>query len=387
MTVPQKLTRWLGWTLTLAVVAYCFGLGLRRGPTGGGSDPFRSPARFGAGNNRHTLVVDVAQHVSPAVVSIGVTKLTGERQWDLFGGEFFSPYSLIMRERDFPYLGSGFIIDTDGHTLTNYHVVQDSSAITITLTDGRTFKAKLLDADSFVDIALLQIEGLGRGEKLPTIPLGDSDRIMIGESVLAIGNPYGPLLADPRPSVSLGVVSAVNRSFRGQQQSHIYQDMIQTDAAINPGNSGGPLINLDGEAVGINTFIFSRSGGSENVGFSIPSNRARRVVDEILKYGKVRAIRLDFEFADLTASVVQMLRLKIHDGALVTDMVTAGPAEKAGLKRGDVIVAINKKPVRDSSDLMDQFLSRTVGEKFALTVQRGDKAVDLTYQIEEGGTR
>lgn len=378
MTVPKRFTRWLGWTLTLATVAYCFGLGLRQGTRA-------NDARFNAGNNRHTIVVDVARRVSPAVVSIGVTKLTGERQWDLFGGEFFSPYSLIMRERDFPYLGSGFIIDQQGRTLTNYHVVQDSSAIAITLTDGRKFKARLLDADSFVDVALLQIDGLAKGEKLPTIPLGDSDQIMIGESVLAIGNPYGPLLADPRPSVSLGVVSAVNRSFRGQRQSHIYQDMIQTDAAINPGNSGGPLINLDGQAIGINTFIFSRSGGSENVGFSIPSNRVKRVVDEILKYGKVRAIRLDFEFADLTPNVVQMLGLKVSKGALVTDLVAGGPAEKAGLRRGDVIVAINGKPVRDTSDLVDQFLSRTVGEKFTVTVQRGGKPIDLTYKIEEGG--
>ena len=249
----------------LAIVAYCFGLGVHDRAPRGDLAPAAiaqpvSPKTFSR-SNRHTIVVDVAQRVSPAVVSISVTKITGERQWDMFGGEFFAPYNLIMRERNFPYLGSGFVIDQSGRTLTNYHVVEDSSAITITLPDGRSFKAKLLDADSYLDIALLQIEGLKPGDKLPTIPLGDSNSMMIGESVLAIGNPYGPLLADPRPSVSVGVVSAVNRSFRGQQQSHIYQDMIQTDAAINPGNSGGPLINLDGEAIGINTFIFSRSGG------------------------------------------------------------------------------------------------------------------------------
>ncbi|MEN6624612.1 MAG: trypsin-like peptidase domain-containing protein [Candidatus Sumerlaeia bacterium] len=390
MRLPRRFYQWVGMTLTLGVMAYCFGMGLRDGKERGvaphaAAQP-ASPRVFAARDNRHTIVVDVAQRVSPAVVSIGVTRLTGERQFDPFGGEFFSPYNLIMRERDYPYLGSGFIIDQKGHTLTNYHVVQDANSINITLTDGRSFKAKLLDADSFVDIALLRIEGLAPGEKLPTIELGDSDSIMIGESVLAVGNPYGPLLADPRPSVSLGVVSAVNRSFRSQQQQ-IYQDMIQTDAAINPGNSGGPLINLDGEAIGINTFIFSRSGGSENIGFSIPSNRARRVVDEILKFGKVRDIRLDFEFINVSQYVVQVLGLKVGTGVLVTNLDAAGPADRAGLKRGDVIVAINKRAIADSRDLLDQFLSRTVGENIAITVRRGEQSVDLTYRIEEGGAR
>lgn len=390
MTVLKRFYRWMGATVTLGVMAFCFGLGLRGNQAGGdlasaAAAQTASPRSIlSARDNRHTVVVDIAQRVSPAVVSIGVTKITGERQWDMFGGEFFSPYNLIMRERSFPYLGSGFIIDQQGHTLTNYHVVQDSSAINITLTDGRSFKAKLLDADSFVDIALLKIEGLAPGEKLPTIPLGDSDSIMIGESVLAIGNPYGPLLADPRPSVSLGVVSAVNRSFRGNEQSHIYQDMIQTDAAINPGNSGGPLINLDGEAIGINTFIFSRSGGSENIGFSIPSNRAKRVVNEILKFGKVRDIRLDFEFVNVSAYIVQVMGLKINTGVLVTNLEKGGPAEQAGLKRSDVIVAINGKAVAESRDLVEQFLSRTVGEKITMTVWRADQNVNLTYRIEEG---
>ncbi|MCL5269215.1 MAG: trypsin-like peptidase domain-containing protein [bacterium] len=334
---------------------------------------------------RHTVVVDVAQRVSPAVVSIGASKKTFGRQYDPYGGDpYFSMFQILPLTLDFPYMGSGFIIDKTGHVITNYHVIENASAITVTLPDRRTFQARLLDADRYVDIALLQIEGLKRDESLPTIPLGNSGGIMIGETVLAIGNPFGPLIADPRPSVSVGVVSAVNRSFKLDENSRAYQNMIQTDAAINPGNSGGPLVNLDGEVIGINTFIFSRSGDSTSVGFSIPVNRATRVAQEILKYGKLRTIRLDFEPWNLNASIQQALGLKTDKGALIRSVDVGGPADRAGLQPGDVIVGVDGNEISDVDSLLSDFLTRTVGETIQFQIVRGGKDLTLDYKVEEG---
>ena len=338
-----------------------------------------------SGSARHTIIVDVASRVSPAVVSIGVTKTTLVRQFDPFGWDpMFPYYSIARRNQRFPYLGSGFIIDKEGHVLTNYHVIEDANGISVTLTDRRTFRATLMDADRYLDIALLKIEGLSKDEQLPFVPSGNSDDIMIGETALAIGNPFGPLIADPRPSVSVGVVSAVQRSFRSDPndpESRNYQDMIQTDAAINPGNSGGPLVNLDGEVIGINTFIFSTSGSAAGVAFSIPINRATRVVSEILKYGKLRAIRRDFEGMTLTPYIVQALDLKISRGVLVRSVDINSPAEQAGLAPGDVITAVEGKDIQDNNDLLARMLACTVGDKLRLSVNRQNKPVEIVYPI------
>ena len=372
--IKNDVARIIGWSPGAKAVAQA--TGLHTAPT----NPLRRSAR-------HTIVVDIAQAVSPAVVSIGVTKTTYVRQYNDFGGDlFFSPYILGKSDQKFPYLGSGFIIDKKGHVITNYHVVEDSNSINVTLTDKRTFQARLLDADRYVDVALLQIEGLKGTEDLPTIPMGNSNDIMIGETVLAVGNPFGPLIADPRPSVSVGVVSAVQRTFKADEQSRIYQDMIQTDAAINPGNSGGPLINLDGEVIGINTFILSRSGDSSSVGFSIPINRATKVVEEILRFGKIRSIRLDFEVTRLTPYIIHTLNLAIKSGALVRQIDTDGPARKAGLEPGDVIVRADDKEIQNETDLLTYFLTRTVGEAIKLRVIRDGKPLDLHYQIIEGSS-
>jgi serine protease Do len=234
---------------------------------------------------------------------------------------------------------------------------------------------------------LLQIQGL-KGEQLPTLPMGDSDGIMIGETVLAIGNPFGPLISDPRPSVSAGVVSAVDRSFkptpdRESGSAHTYRNMIQTDAAINPGNSGGPLVNLDGQAIGINTFIFSNSGGSVSVGFSIPINRARKVAEEILRFGRVRPIWLDFEALNMTPAIRQWLQAPVDKGALIKSLEVGGPSQRAGLAPGDVIVETDGVPVNDASDLMAHVMSRNVGDRIRLKVVRQNQTVYLTYPITE----
>lgn len=333
---------------------------------------------------RHTIVVDVAQALSPAVVSIGVTKTTYQRD-PFFGDNFFFPnYLVVPHRRQFPYLGSGVILDAEGHVLTNYHVIEDAEAISVTLTDNRSYSAQLLDADRYVDIALLKITDLKPGETLPIAVPGDSDDVMIGETVLAIGNPYGPLIADPQPSVSVGVISAVNRSFKTDPSKPIYQNMIQTDAAINPGNSGGPLVNLAGEVIGINTFIFSRSGDSASIGFSIPINRCMRVVEEIKQYGKIRAIAMDFESLSLTPYIIQVLDLSVTRGALVRAIDLGGSAETAGLQPGDVIVGCDGIDVASREDLIAQFLARTVGETLRFTVIRQGERVEVDYVIKEG---
>ena len=407
--MTRKILQWFGICLALGVLGLGVGLGLSLGGFGdrfatpnpgqptislspGGQAWAQTPADgipnattgSGRGSARHTHIVDIAERVSPAVVSIGVTKTQIIRQYDPFGGDlFFPPYLTRRLKRNFPYLGSGFIIDKKGHVITNYHVIENASSINVTLTDRRTYTARVLDADRYVDIALLQIEQLEPDEDLPTLPLGDSDDIMIGETALAVGNPFGPLIADPRPSVSVGVVSAVQRSFQPHSEGRIYQDMIQSDAAINPGNSGGPLVNLDGEAIGINTFIFSRSGDSASVGFSIPVNRARRIVDEILEFGKIRSLRLDFDVLSLTDYIIQALDLNVRHGALVRSIDIGGAAEAAGLEPGDVIVQVDDKPIEDDQALLANFLTRTVGEKMTLKIVRQGNPMTLTYQITE----
>jgi serine protease Do len=400
-TMPRILRRWIGKLVTVGVLGAGMGVGMqlagdlapRRGerearPAAltGSAQASPPPAAASPNNPRRTIVVDVAQRVSPAVVSIGATKTTYLRESDPFGFDLYFPLYQYAK-REFPYLGSGFIIDRQGHVLTNYHVVQGATSISVTLTDRRGYTAKLLDADTYVDVALLKIEGLG-DEALPTLPLGNSDDIMIGETMLAIGNPFGPLLSDPRPSVSVGVVSAVDRSFKLTRDDktggeHTYRNMIQTDAAINPGNSGGPLVNLDGEAIGINTFIFSNSGDSASVGFSIPINRARKIAAEILKFGRVRPIWMDIEPLNLTPAIRQWLQLAVDKGALIKSIEIGGPAERAGLTPGDVVTACDGAPINDAGDLLAHIVSRNVGDKIHMRVARKDRTLELIYPVTE----
>ncbi len=363
------------------------------------------------GSARSGVVVDVARKVSPSIVTVGTTMLVrGRSPLDVFGSGVFRSFNLgPVEEGYFPYVGSGFIVDQksllapgqkakDGgadtlYVLTNYHVVENAGRIFVTLTDGREFEAKLLDADAVVDVALLQLATKGEKTPIPTIKLGDSDDIMVGESVIALGNPFGPIIEDPHPTVTAGVVSAVNRSFQPEinpqsRSARIYHNMIQTDAAVNPGNSGGPLVNMDGEVIGINTFILSPGGdqgaGSAGVNFSIPINRAVKVAREIIQYGKVRSLYLDFDVGQVTKSLAARYRLKENRGVIVLDITAKGPAEKAGLRRGDIILQVAGRNTDTPDDLLANFYSRTVGEKLTMTVSRDGKRREVEYEIQEG---
>lgn len=329
---------------------------------------------------RDTPVVRLARRVSPAVISVGAVRTSYVSEIDPFFRDFFSPFLVYPRKQRIPYLGSGFILDAEGHAVTNHHVIENSEKVFVTLTDGRELEAVVLDADRFADIAFLKIQG----SDFPFVELGNSESLEIGETVVAFGNPFGNYIEDPRPTVTTGVVSALHRSFRPDSGAQrVYEDMIQTDAAINPGNSGGPLVTLDEKVVGINTFIVSTSGGNVGLGFAIPSNRIRAIVDEIRTHGKLRPLLLDFDALPLTPRLARQLDIPATAGAVIRGMVRGGPGEQAGLRVGDAIVKVDNRPVRNVEDLFLSIAARQVGDKIQFEIIREGKTMVITYQVTE----
>jgi serine protease Do len=322
-------------------------------------------------SSRRTAIVTAAERVSPAVVSVSVIT-TRVVSADPFGGmfhdEFFERFSppLQYRER-IPGLGSGVIVDPSGLILTNEHVVHDAQKITITLTDGRQLSAKPLGASSTYDLAVLRVAA----EKLPVAPLGDSDRLLVGEWAIAIGNPFGFLLNDTQPTVTAGVISATRRDIKSEvTENGFYKNMIQTDAAINPGNSGGPLVNADGEVIGINTFIFTQGGGSLGIGFAIPINLARRVLDEVVRYGHVRAAWPGMQIQEVTPYLAQRLGFSQPGGLVVTRIEPGGPADRAGVQVGDRLRSVNGVDIRSVEDAQRGIYGSGVGDRLRLVLER-----------------
>ena len=332
-------------------------------------------------STRRTAIVTAAERVSPAVVSVNVITTRVVRS-DPFGGlfhdEFFERFAppLEYRQR-IPGLGSGVIVDADGLILTNEHVVHDAEKITVTLTDGRQLPATLLGSSSTYDLAVLRV----KGGKLPVAPLGQSSGLMVGEWAIAIGNPFGFLLNDPQPTVTAGVISAMRRDIKSDATSNgVYKNMIQTDAAINPGNSGGPLVNADGEVIGINTFIFTQSGGSLGIGFAIPIDLARRILDEIVRYGRVRAAWPGMQVQEVTAELAQRLGFSEPGGLVATRIENGGPADQAGVKVGDRIRSVNGLAIQTMEDAQRAIYGAGVGDKLKLGLERDgrEKNVELT---------
>ncbi|MCY1022174.1 trypsin-like peptidase domain-containing protein [Pyxidicoccus sp. MSG2] len=290
---------------------------------------------------RRDAIVEVVQKVSPAVVYIGTEQEVESR----FRGrrspleEFFGGMGGGEQERQkIEGLGSGAIIDASGTIVTNDHVIRGASAIHVVLADGRSFDAEVIGSDAANDLAVLKVNAR---EPLPTAKLGTSSDLMIGETVVAIGSPFGL-----SKTVTAGVVSAVGRTFRADDR--VYNDFIQTDAAINPGNSGGPLLNVDGEIIGINTAIFG--GGAQGIGFAIPADKVRRIVDELTRFGKVRPAWVGIDAVDLPPRVARQLGWDRAYGALVTTVEPGSPAAQAGVKRGDVVAELGGSRIQDAED-------------------------------------
>ncbi|HVP14018.1 MAG TPA: trypsin-like peptidase domain-containing protein [Terriglobales bacterium] len=335
---------------------------------------------------RHTVIVTAAQRVSGAVVSIGVSTTRLVRV-DPFGGlggfhdEFFDRFfpQPEMRQR-VQGLGSGVIVDGSGLVITNEHVVRDADSVSVTLADGRQFPARVLGGSSIYDLAVVRI----RGDRLPFAPLGNSDGLVVGEPAIAIGNPFGNLLNNTEPTVTAGVISATRRDIKSQAtETGVYKNMIQTDAAINPGNSGGPLVNADGEVIGINTFIFTPSGGSTGIGFAIPINLARRVLGEIQTYGRVRVAWPGFRIQPVTPYIAGQLGWRDLGGMVVTGVDPGGPAERAGVRVRDRLRRVNGEPVNSVDDAQRSIYGASVGDKLRLSLERGGRPIEVTLVLGE----
>jgi serine protease Do len=267
-------------------------------------------------------------------------------------------------------VGSGVIVTKDGYILTNNHVVDDADEVKVSLQDGRTFTAKVIGKDPKSDVAVVKIDA----HDLPAITFADSDKCEVGDMVLAIGNPFGI-----DQSVTRGIVSAKDRSAMDLD----YQDFIQTDAAINPGNSGGALVDADGRLIGINTAIYSHTGGNQGVGFAIPTDLARGVMESLIQYGKVTRGYLGVMIQDINPALAREFKLKSDNGALVGDVVPGGPADKAGLKSGDVIEKFDGKPVTDSRHLKIEVARVAPGQTVAVEVLRDGSAKTLDVRLKE----
>jgi serine protease Do len=327
--------------------------------------------------SRRNAIVRASAAIGPAVVTVSVLRSQIVEGPAFPQREFFSPFFQNLRRRYWQRvqsIGSGVIVRDDAIVVTNYHVVSGAQAIKITLADGREFQARYLGGEELYDLAFLQI--VTEGESVPVANLGTSDNLLIGEWAIAIGNPFGYLLDDPHPTVTAGVVSAVGRDILAEQEGSdtIYKDMIQTDAAINPGNSGGPLVNAVGEVVGINTFIFSQSGGSHGIGFAIPIDTVDRVMHEILEYGEVREVWIGVRIQEIPATLAESLELSSTDGVIVASVDEGSPAEHAGLARGDVILRIGTERVRNFEDARRALYGRLVDDVLEFEVQRGSAA-------------
>lgn len=320
---------------------------------------------------------EISEAVRPAVVNISTTRTVKVRENinpffdDPFLRRFFGDQFRTPKERKAANLGSGVIIDSGGYILTANHVIHGAEEIRVTLSDKREFKGTIVGTDVMTDIGVIKIDA----ENLPTIQLGNSDKLRVGETVLAIGSPYGL-----SQTVTMGIVSAVGRANVGIAD---YEDFIQTDAAINPGNSGGALVNVKGELVGINTAIFSTSGGYQGIGFAVPINMAKSVMESLIREGKVIRGWLGITIQSLTPELAEQFNIKDERGVLVGDVVEGSPAEKAGLERGDVIIEYDGKKVEEPNQLRNMVANTPPGREVEIKIIRGDQKETKKLVITE----
>ncbi len=326
--------------------------------------------------------VEIARAVTPAVVNISTTRMIKKDEevpvfpfddpfFRRFFGEEHPRRQQRPRERREPSLGSGVIVDSSGLIITNNHVIAKADEIKVLLGDKREFKGKVVGSDPKSDIAVIRIDA----SDLPTISWGDSGKLQVGEYVLTVGNPFGL-----NQTVTMGIVSAVGRANVGIAD---YEDFIQTDAAINPGNSGGAMVNSHGELVGINTAIFTQSGGYMGIGFAVPSNMARSVLESLVKSGKVIRGWLGISIQEVTPQLAEEFNLKESKGSLVADVLPGSPAERSGLRRGDVIVTFMGQKIENASQLRNLAAQTAVGTKATVVIIREKREKEVVIMVDE----
>ncbi len=361
------------------VIGFVISSTLGINPKGYGAEPKISNQAIQTLTNIDDAMAELVQAVKPSVVNISTSRMVktpgvqNPFSEDPFFRQFFGNGGLFQapREQKEMSLGSGVIVDSNGLILTNNHVVKGAQEIKVTLNDKREFKGKVVGADAKTDLALVKIDAKG----LPAIKWGDSDKLRVGDMVIAIGSPYGLT-----QTVTRGIVSATGRANVGIAD---YEDFIQTDASINPGNSGGALVNARGELVGINTAIFSTTGGYQGIGFAIPSDMAKEVMDSLLKNGKVIRGWLGIWIQPVTPAMAKGFGLKDDKGALVSDIVKHGPADKAGLKPGDFITEYDNQKVDDPTHLRNMVANTVPGKEVQLKYVRDGKERTTTVKITE----
>ncbi|HEX7435287.1 MAG TPA: trypsin-like peptidase domain-containing protein, partial [Caldimonas sp.] len=314
-----------------------------------------------------------AKRAAPAVVSITTSRASARPPGTddpMFRFFFGDRARQLQDERQFG-LGSGVIVSANGYLLTNNHVVEGADDIEVALSDGRSAKARVVGTDPDSDVAVLKIEL----DRLPAVSFGSIDSAEVGDVVLAIGNPFGV-----GQTVTAGIISALGRSQLG---INTFENFIQTDAAINPGNSGGALVDANGNLLGINTAIYSRSGGSLGIGFAIPVSTARQVMESLIKEGRVTRGWIGVEPRDLTPEIAQTLNLPIKQGVLITGVLQNGPASAGGMRPGDVVVKIAGMPIANTSQLLNAVAALKPQVNATIGVQRGDKALDLNVTVAQ----
>lgn len=338
---------------------------------------------------RRNAIVRAAEKLGPAVVSLSVIQVVRSGNSSPFGSDFWDFLFLPppRRERSVLSLGSGVIINPEGYVLTNHHVVEGAKEIRVTLVNGDEYPGALVGSDPVTDLAVVKIFA-DSGAVFANAALGDSDDLIIGEWAIAIGNPFGYLLDDPKPTVTVGVISATDRDIKPERgQVATYRKMIQTDAAINPGNSGGPLVNALGEVIGVNTFIFTSSRGSEGVGFAVPINRAKLVINDILKFGEVVKAWIGLHVQAIDPAIAHSFELKRTRGLIISSVSDNSPASKAGLKPGDVPISVGNMEMNSEADWEEIESYAHAGRPLGAKVLRGDKELSLVIVPEEIPTR
>ena len=336
-------------------------------------------------SSRQTIITETVKNVSPAVVGINVTEIRQYRDpfSNLFDDPFFRQFfgNRGNYNQKVKGLGSGFIISPDGYILTNDHVAGNATEITITMTNGKHYNAKVVGTDPTSDICLLKVDG----NDLPYVALGNSDDIMIGEWVIALGNPFGLFEINDKPTVTVGVISATGMNLEPLNNRY-YLNMLQTDAAINGGNSGGPLVNSIGEVIGMNTLIYTAGGSEGNIGlsFAIPINKIKRIVTELKQKGSIdRDFDIGLRIQSIDEGIADYYNLPASRGVIITYIASGSPASKSGLNVGDIILEVDNFKINNEKTLISVFQEFRVGQTITLKIIRDNKEMDKKMTLEK----